>query len=117
MSFTVDSKQLERNMDAFPDKVEAALEIYGKTAAAALQSQAKRNRPWTDRSGRARGGLTGSSDLTSHKVNIVLAHTVDYGLWLELAHEKNYAIVEPTVRLERDGIVQGMEHLIDKIKI
>ena len=47
----------------------------------------------------------------------MLAHTVDYGLWLELAHEKNYAIVEPTVQANRQKIVDGLEGMLNQIKM
>ena len=102
-------------MMAFTPKVEAALKMFAETAATSLESQAKGNRPWTDRTSRAREGLTGSSEVSGTKVQIVLAHTVDYGVWLELAHEKNWAIVEPTVRLESEHILAGLEHLFDKL--
>lgn len=118
MSFTFNDDEVQLNFEALKIKSMAAIKMYGETCASSLQAQAKRNRPWTDRTTRARGGLTGSSELESNgTLNIVLAHTVDYGLWLELAHEKNYAIVEPTVRLEQQAIINGLEGLLNKIHL
>ena len=117
-SFNLNTDELNMNLEAFKVKALAAMEMYGPTCAAALQAKAKRDRPWTDRTTRARGGLTGSCALEDNRtVNIVLAHTVDYGLWLELAHEKNYAVVEPTVRLEQQAIINGLEGLLNKIHL
>ena len=117
MSITLDSEQLQKNMDALPPKLEAAIAIYAETICKDWESTAKRNRPWTDRTSRARQGLTGSSGMDGTKCDIVLAHTVDYGVWLELAHEKRFAIVEPTVRLNSNRAISGLERLLDKVKL
>ena len=104
-------------MLAFPVKMAAALEMYGDTVSKKLESQAKQNRPWTDRTNRARLGLTGSYDLQTDGLHVVLAHTVDYGVWLELAHEKRFAIVEPTMRLESSGVKAGLQMFLEKVRL
>ena len=50
-------------------------------------------------------------------VRITLAHGVEYGIWLELAHEKNYAIIAPTVREEGPRVVQDLDNLMSKLKL
>lgn len=115
-SIRIDTSQLDVSFPEFNSKARAAIDIYGKTAADKLEGKAKANRPWTDRTSRARQGLTGSSEMSAKDLKIVLAHTVDYGIWLELAHEKKYAIVEPTVRLDSNEIFQGLTGLLEKIK-
>ena len=117
MDSSFDDSEVQHNLDEFYNRFNAALEIYGQTAASYLQSEAQTNRPWTDRTNRARLGLTGSEELKPDELDIVLAHTVDYGLWLELAHEKNYAIVEPTVQANRQKIVDGLEGMLNSIKM
>lgn len=99
-------------------KMVAAFDIYCTTAAAKLETHAKKNRPWTDRSNRARETLKGTSELVGGtSARVVLAHGVDYGVWLELAHEKRYAIVEPTVRLQSNEILKGLENFVDKLEV
>lgn len=115
-SMSVDTSEVDKGLLELQEKALAAVDIYGKTAAAKLEGKAKANRPWTDRTSRARQGLTGSSEMTAEGLTVILAHTVDYGVWLELAHEKKYAIVEPTVRLDSNELVQGLVGLIEKIK-
>lgn len=117
LSIEVDTSQLVEGFAAFATRLDAALEMYGNTVARDWETKAKHNRPWTDRTNRAREGLTGSSELTSTELRMVLAHTVDYGIWLELAHEKNWAIVEPTVRLNQENALQGLSHLIDNVHL
>ena len=50
-------------------------------------------------------------------VRITLAHGVSYGIWLELAHEKNYAIIAPTIREEGPRIVEDLGDLMSKLKL
>ena len=117
MDFKFDSSELNRNLDTFEGRFNAALEMYVDTASKNLESEAKRNRPWTDRTNRARLGLTGSYEVKPKLATIVLAHTVDYGVWLELAHEKNWAIIMPTINASSGGIINGLNNLFDKIKM
>lgn len=113
----VNTDEIEDGFGEFESKLAAALAIYSETAAKKLESEAKINRPWTDRTSRARQGLTGSYEVDSNEITIVLAHTVDYGLWLELAHEKRYAIIDPTITVNKDEIVQGLQGFLNRIKV
>lgn len=81
----------------------AAKEIL-EVAAEAVQEYAQANAPWDDRSGAARDGLTAeyaSEGVFQHA--IILYHTVDYGIWLEIRWNGRYAIIIPTI--ERMGPV------------
>lgn len=92
--------------------------MYGETVAKDFESYAKANRPWTDRTSRARQGLTGYiEDAGPMRTDICIAHTVDYGIFLEYAHGKKYAILEPTVRLKGPKAVKGFEVLMNNIKV
>lgn len=92
----------------------AAIRIYAETQAKNLEGYAKEHRPWTDRTGDARKRLTGYvTDIpTGYRIN--LAHGVDYGVWLELAMEKRFAILEPTVRLKGPEVLRGLDRLLEK---
>lgn len=110
-----DDSELEKGLAELELKFQPAFAMYCETAAAKLETEAKKNRPWTDRTSRARETLKGTSEVSKDEGLIVLAHGVDYGVWLELAHEKKYAIVEPTVRLKSNEVFKGLEGFIDKI--
>lgn len=113
-SFTLDASGI--NIDLFNDRFMAALEAKCNKKSKELEGYAKENRKWTDRSSRARQGLIGSYEMGDKGATIVLAHTVDYGVWLELAHEKKYAIVEPTVRLMSQEVFDSFQGLLDALK-
>lgn len=101
----------------FQTKADIAVEMFARTAAKTMETDAKEQAKWENRTGRARQSLVGYvTKENSHTVRINLAHGVDYGIWLELAHEKRFAIVEPIVRLSSPYIMKDFEGLIDKMK-
>lgn len=93
----------------------ASIKMYAETQAKKLEGYTKEHRPWTDRTGDARKRLTGYVTTTPKGFRINLAHGVDYGIWLELAMEKRFAILEPTIRLEGPEVIRGMKNLFDKL--
>lgn len=111
----VDVSELSIDLEDFKTKAHAALEMYAETEAKSLEGYAKANRPWTDRTGDARKRLTGSVEKNDSGLDIILAHGVDYGIWLELAHEKRFAIVEPTIRRKSPVVVRGLNRLLKGI--
>lgn len=113
-----DSSTLKKNLDKMSVKLGAAVLMYSATKASELQAKMKLNRPWTDRTGMAKALLTAKvSQPNQNTVRITLAHGVDYGIWLELAHGKNYAIIAPTVREEGPRIVEDLNNLMAKLKL
>lgn len=120
MSFTLDynGSELKKNLDKMSTKLGAVVLMYSATKASELQSKMKLNRPWTDRTGMAKILLNAKvSQPNENIIRITLAHGVDYGIWLELAHNKIYAIIAPTVREEGPRIVEDLEGLMSKLKL
>lgn len=109
----VDSSSLDAGLSNL--MAPAVFKMYAETQAKNLEGYAKENRPWTDRTGDARKRLTGYVTDIPNGYRINLAHGVDYGIWLELAMEKRFAILEPTVRLKGPEVVKGMHQLFDRL--
>ena len=74
--------------------------------AGTMEGYAKQHASWTDRSSLARQGLHGGVDDRNGQHILYLSHGVEYGLWLEIAHGGNYAIVGPTVDIHIPRIRQ-----------
>ena len=109
---------LKKNLDNMSEKLGAVILMYAATKASELQSKMKINRPWTDRTNMAKATLNAKvSQPDSNTVRITLAHGVDYGIWLELANEKRYAIVAPTIREEGPRIVEDLNNIMSKLKL
>lgn len=62
-----------------------------------VESYAQANAPWSDITGRARQGLTADITVEGGEVVLTLAHSMDYGLWLEVIQQGRFAIIMPTL--------------------
>ncbi|MBQ0112199.1 MAG: hypothetical protein KBT03_03625 [Bacteroidales bacterium] len=118
ITFKYNQSTLSKNLDKMSTKLGAVVLMYCGTKASELEAKMKVNRPWTDRTGMAKATLNAKvSQPDKNTVRITLAHGVEYGIWLELAHEKNYAIVAPTIRDEGPRVVQGLNNILSQLKL
>lgn len=79
-----------------PEWDEVALEVF-KDAEDELADAARGNAPWADRTGDARSGLTAMALDDHGDVVLTLFHTVEYGLWLEVIQNGQFATIMPTI--------------------
>lgn len=93
-------------------KQRAALGLYAHTAAKKMEAEAKRNAPWTDRTSNARNSIQGDFGWKGNKATIVLSGNMDYSVYLELAMEKRYAILVPTVQKNASEVLRGYQKLV-----
>ena len=115
-SFKFDLSSLVSSLDGAESKLEAALRVYADTSAAKLESSAKENARWQDRTGDARRRLKGDALPVPEGYKLRLAHGVEYGIWLELANERRFAIIEETIqRVGSTEIMPGFERLMDRL--
>lgn len=109
-------KKLSESFDTFSAKVVAGVLMYADTEAKRLQNEMKSNAKWTDRTAHARQRLKGRAyQENPSTVVIKLSHGVDYGIFLEYAHEKKYAIIQPTIQANQYTVLQNFQYLLDKI--
>lgn len=86
-----------RNLRNWEVQRRAAIVALAQDWAGTLEGRAKINASWQDRTGLARAGLRGEVIVGRNQVTIVLAHSMDYGPYLELANDGKYAVLKPTV--------------------
>ncbi len=89
--------EVQRNLDAWAKRQRGAVVTLAKTWAGKLEGRAKRNAPWTDRTSNARNGLFGSTAIEGNQVFIRVAHSMEYGVFLELGYDGRFAILKPTI--------------------
>lgn len=112
------NSNLNRNLGLLPQRTMATLQMYATTRAPQIRAKMQTNRPWTDRTGMAKARLDASvSTPNNHTVRITLSHGVEYGIWLELANEKNYAIIMPTINQEGPHIVSDLQGLFNRLRV
>lgn len=120
MAFQLDwnGSNVSKNLAKMEQKLGAVLLMYAATKASELEATMKINRVWTDRTGMAKTTLNAKvSQPSSEVVRITLAHGVDYGMWLEIAHNKNYAIIGPTLEKEGPKLTQDLQNLMSKLQV
>ncbi len=100
------------NAKAVEEKVRAAIGLYADTAAKKMEGEAKINAPWTDRTTNSRNSIQGDFNWQGNKAIIALSGNVDYFVYLELAHEKKYAILKPTIDRNAPEILKGCQRLV-----
>ena len=93
-------------------KHKAALALYADVAGKKMEGEAKANAPWTDRTTHARQSIKGGADWEGKQLKVVLSGGMDYSPYLELAHEKKYAILKPTIDKNAPEILRGYQKLV-----
>lgn len=89
---------LTPRLRALPFLLDAATEEALEELAEEVESYMHREAPWEDQSGAARDGLRAEyNDAGLFKHEIILYHSVDYGIWLEVRWNGRYAIIQPTI--------------------
>lgn len=78
-------------------------------------SYARKNAPWTDRTGNARSGLHASVNLGENFAELIVAHSVPYGIWLEVRWSGKYAIIGPTIFWTGKLIISRLESSLMKL--
>ena len=116
MAVLFDATKLLSALEGAESKTQVAIKMYATEGAKKMQNYAKQHRPWTDRTGQARQRLIGWVETFATKTRIHIGHGVDYGIYLELAHEKRYAILQPTVNAIAPEILEGYKRLIGHFK-
>jgi len=103
--------EVKRNIDKwYQRKRLGSYEMAQNVFAPMLENYGKANRPWTDRTGNARRGLTAEARLRGSKeLSILFYHTMWYGKDLELDRGGKYAILAPTMRKHKATILKGLE--------
>lgn len=117
MSFNFKQGTLETFLYGADLKLDAAVGKIAEGGAEKMQAYAKKRAPWTDRTGNARKYLIGTAVRRKKAVwRIELSHTMDYGIFLEFAHEKRYAIILPTINKKSPAIMKTFNNFMSKLK-
>lgn len=102
-----------RKMEEKEKRDIAALYAIAERISKEMEAYAKENAVWTDRTSNARQGLQGRARLDTDTVYAVIAHSVEYGKWLEIAHEEKYAILKQTINTHFDEFLKQAKKVAD----
>lgn len=110
--FVIESDTLSPGLRTFPAVLQARLKVLGEYFADRAEAYAMENAPWKDRTGNARGSLSGDSRTTATQMEIVLSHGVAYGIWLEVRWGGRYAIILPTIETVGPEVMTAIRGLL-----
>ena len=106
--------EVARNLNNWLLLKHAGVEAVAKVSAATMQNYARQNRRWEDQSGHARAELHGGSYWqTMDTMMIYVAHGMSYGVYLELANEGHYSILEESVNVHRQEIFNNIKRIME----
>lgn len=100
------------NAKAVESKMKAAIGLYADTASKKMEGDAKQNAPWIDRTGNARNSILGEFGWEGNKAVITLSGNMSYSVFLELAHEKKYAILVPIIQRNAPEVIRAYKKVI-----
>ena len=81
-----------------------------------VETAAKRNAKWNDRTGNARNGLRGVAETQrGGPYKIILAHGVPYGIYLEVRWSGRLGIINPTISAEGAEVMRTVSNGLTKI--
>lgn len=115
MRVDYDDRVLRKNVRNFDRRlrndVSALVDYYADYTTVWLKTNAR----WTDRTGAARTGLFAIANHGQTFEEIYMAYSVNYGIWLEVAHDRKYAIITPAIRIIGAELMASMNLLIDRM--
>lgn len=110
-----DDKRLRRNARNFNRNVRRNLSAITDRRAAITTTDLKMQAPWTDRTGAARSGLVAIPIHGRTYEEIYMAYSVTYGIWLEVANDRKYAIITPMMRIAGEALLADMRYMLSQM--
>lgn len=121
MSIEFDCSEIENNLRNFLARLETGTNMYLSSKCPELQRMLVNEAKWSkERTGEARRRLSATFTNKNGLADITLAHGVDYGVYLELAHKKGgeefapFAVIGPVVRREAPKIMAEYSEMLGR---
>lgn len=110
-SITINSDTLTPALQGMSSRVHNRIVAATKRQSLLTQNYARRNAPWTDRTGNARNGLftIAASDQRTHR--IILFHSVPYGVFLEIRWSGRNEIIRPSIQAGGEQFMKTLGRL------
>lgn len=114
MSIRLDASGLLNGLSKMEFKVQQGTRLYAETAATKMINYAKKNAPWDDDTGNSRGTMDYEVTNKGKSVEIKLRGNTPHFKYLELAMEKRYAILFPTIKRWKGEVLSGWAKVVSK---
>ena len=105
----------------YSEASKSAIQGYVSKKAQEMELYMKKKHKWKNRTGNAEGGLNAKISKSEHgwRETIELSHgqNIWYGVYLEYAMEKRFAIIEPTLTVFLPRIQKELNSIFNDVKI
>ena len=108
-SVVFNTEQIKTRLKRAQIALAPAVMVYAKGKANEFEKYMKANAPWTDRTGNARRGL--KAQATQSRKAFV------YGVYLEYAMGRRFAIIQPTIDVKGQDYVDGLHGILGPVII
>lgn len=115
LSVDYDDKRLRRNLRNAERNVRGAVSNLVDYHALEITGFMRARARWTDNTGAARNGLIAVANHGTTFEEIVMAYSVWYGIWLEVAHNRKYEILQTTLNVMGPLLMERLNNLMDRI--
>lgn len=109
-----DASNLFKGLSELEEKAIKATELYANVSGTKMANSAKTNAPWTDRTGNSRQTIDYNVQPKGTITEIQIRGNTPHFKYLELAHEKRFAILWPTIQKLSAEILKGWAKVIWK---
>ena len=113
--FEYDAKKLNNNVRNFDRKLNRAMSGLFDYNALYATGWLKEHAPWHDDTGAARSGLVALANNGRNAHELLMAYSVTYGIWLEVAHSGQWAVITPAMRIVGNKIMDDIRTLLRAI--
>lgn len=103
--------KLAKDLNLFGKNIKTVIHQMLDTTFEDMVNYAKTNAIWTDRSGNARRSIAKEDLSEGDTVLFYLTIGVDYGIWLEVANDGKYKILQPTMTIYEPKIMALFESI------
>lgn len=111
-----DEKKLKANVLNYPNKINNGISAVIDYNAAYTTGWLKQNAPWHDNTGAARSGLVALPFNDKSRHEILMAYSVYYGIWLEVAHSGRWAIITPAMRIIGEKVMRDLQLFLSTMR-
>ena len=109
------NEQFKRNVDHLDNRINHAIDAVFDYNAGYAEGWMRENAPWTDRTGAARSGLMAISSSHESVHELLMAYSVTYGIWLEIANSGKYQVLIPAMRHVGQKILEDLKQVIYRL--
>lgn len=114
-SFTWKSDTLTKNLKKLDKNIDRALVAATEFQATRGEAYMRRTAKWRDQTANARTGLFTQPIHSANQHQIIFAHSVSYGIWLEVRFSGRYAVILPSVIKSGNDLMKLLEKLFSQL--